>query len=474
MAYGVSNSFKRFPPPPSLPPPNHPNALTPLATARGTPKTYTRQLARFRAASAHSSAELTRPIKRIRMDATGNVVEETVSVAAAPRNPIAAKETTEGVALASSSTAPSSPLRRRAAATLFSDDDDDDAPRDTSPPSSPPLPRLPSPIARGRKPAFAFLKRKREGALAAADGGAGDAHAALMEIAENVGGATTMETGGVKTRKRKLTQMQIDLGGEARRACKTCGMDYIPSNAEDAGLHKKFHAMNVGGVWMRKGCLAEMKKKKVVGLGERRLSGGQAVVVVDGRSSAPVRLEAKRVLEVVNTELSAVAIADKELWGHASGSSTSKRKSVGKRGKDSPALMEGGDRFKVYLYIDRNTCVGLCLAEKIEHAYRVIGSYTGGDKLPKKVASLPRSSSISTSESAEVALLGISRIWTSASHRRKGIAAALLDAARRNFFYGMEVPKAKMAFSQPTESGGQLAEHWFGAPAGWLVYAEAY
>ena len=81
-------------------------------------------------------------------------------------------------------------------------------------------------------------------------------------------------------------------------------------------------------------------------------------------------------------------------------------------------------------------------------------------------------------------LLGISRIWVSKSHRRKGIATRLLDSARAHFFYGFRVPKKMVAFSQPTESGRQLAEKWFGAVAlekrtdgssegdGWHVYAE--
>ena len=51
-----------------------------------------------------------------------------------------------------------------------------------------------------------------------------------------------------KKKKERLIQMQLDLVGELRKKCKTCGMEYIPSNSEDATLHRKFHAMNVGGV----------------------------------------------------------------------------------------------------------------------------------------------------------------------------------------------------------------------------------
>ena len=70
------------------------------------------------------------------------------------------------------------------------------------------------------------------------------------------------------------------------------------------------------------------------------------------------------------------------------------------------------------------------------------------------------------------AMLGISRIWTSDSSRRQGIARRLLDCAIENFEFAISIPKDKVAFSQPTESGAKLARSWFGKDNGWLVYAE--
>ena len=46
----------------------------------------------------------------------------------------------------------------------------------------------------------------------------------------------------------------------------------------------------------------------------------------------------------------------------------------------------------------------------------------------------------------------------------------MLESARNNFFYGLQVPKNLMAFSQPTESGGRLAKRWFEAETGWHIY----
>lgn len=60
-------------------------------------------------------------------------------------------------------------------------------------------------------------------------------------------------------------------------------------------------------------------------------------------------------------------------------------------------------------------------------------------------------------------LLGVQRIWTSATHRRHGLAARLLDAAAKRFIYGCAVDRATgVAFSQPTGAGMKLARQWTG------------
>jgi N-acetyltransferase len=135
---------------------------------------------------------------------------------------------------------------------------------------------------------------------------------------------------------------------------------------------------------------------------------------------------------------------------------------------------DGGERFRVLLYVVGKKCVGLCLAERIRRAYRVVEdeARNGGDGETKSVAY--RGSSISVSETPRPAILGISRVWVCADHRRQGIATRLLDCARENFIYGMKIEKGDVAFSQPTESGGALARGWFGADKAhhWAVYVE--
>lgn len=64
------------------------------------------------------------------------------------------------------------------------------------------------------------------------------------------------------------------------------------------------------------------------------------------------------------------------------------------------------------------------------------------------------------------AVLGVHRIWTSASHRRNGLATALLDAVAARAAYGYPIPqerrKVDVAFSQPTGKGSALATWWTG------------
>ena len=323
-----------------------------------------------------------------------------------------------------------------------------------TPPSSPP-PRIASPPNEVYRP-VSSLKRKRPAILKNAP-----ISDALVELPLS---RTNARKVAPPAKKVRLTQMQIDLGGEIRRACKECGMDYIPSNAEDAALHKEFHTMNIGGVDMGKGFARDVT---VVG----RAGEGEVVAVVEAKSTLGLRNKAKKVLDIVNKELGAVDFEEGMLWETmAVTTGDNKNRRAGKRRGLREKDEEREERFKVFLYLADDKCIGVCLAERIHNASKVIGSEI--DLSEHNAGLSTKSSSISTETTRDAALLGISRIWTSKSYRRKGIASALMDCARGSFFYGIEVPKEMVAFSQPTASGGQLAEQWYGEKSGWHVYAE--
>ena len=67
------------------------------------------------------------------------------------------------------------------------------------------------------------------------------------------------------------------------------------------------------------------------------------------------------------------------------------------------------------------------------------------------------------------ATCGISHIWVASAHRRRGVARALLDAARRHLASSFEVPLDELAFSQPTAQGRALAAAYVGEQQ-FLVY----
>lgn len=407
------------------------------------------------------------------MDGTGMIMEENFNPEAEDQLPsttplvrepesrgesISAPSMIQRADSASSSTVPSTPPRSDPA--LFSDNATHE--QDVESPLSSPPTLLPSPPPPARRPAFSFLKRKRS---ALRDAPSDSASEPLSHTTPNV----------VKlpraAKKPRLTQMQIDLGGQVRRTCQACGMEYIPSNKEDATLHKEFHSMNVAGVDLGKAFLKDASLSRVPSL-RMSLREGETIVTVDRRSSGSAKNKARKVLEVVNTELSAAVVDDEQLWAGVESSPPAPKRRIGKKSKArSGGPDKRGDRFKVFLYLVGDKCVGFCLAEKINAACRVVDS-EAGKKSSERALPIPKSSSISCSTTAGVALLGISRIWTSRSYRGRGIASDLLECARGNFYYGMKVPKDLVAFSQPTESGGRLAKHWYQAETGWLVYTE--
>ncbi|KAI4168034.1 MAG: hypothetical protein LQ343_006741, partial [Gyalolechia ehrenbergii] len=420
-----------------------------IRSSSGTIKTYARRPER-----SPSFHDRDFPRKRIRMDMDGTAVEEYLNVPAEDPPTIASEDR-----VPSSSTAPSSspPPNQDL---LFSDPVTGQDPGSESS-LSPPLTQLASPKPAPKKPTFSFLKRKRS--LRSQDIPTA-ASEALTDIAPNI-----QSDAPRPTKKTRFTQMQIDLGGEVQKTCKACGMEYILSNKEDAALHKEFHAMNIGGVDVGKKFLSSKDGglKRAYPRDKRWLNEGEDMVMVDRKSPLWARNKVKKVLEVVNTELGSADIEDAQLWATlAPNAEHFGPKSKKKR--DSDGADKAGERYKAFLHIEKEKCIGLCLAEKISNARRVVDPKVDEDREPTNDPT-PRSSSISTSADLDLALLGITRIWTSKSHRGRGIAGELLETARGNFFYGMEVPKELVAFSQPTESGGKLAERWFGSRTGWHV-----
>lgn len=302
---------------------------------------------------------------------------------------------------------------------------------------------------------FSFLKRRAKPDTPAKQ--------PLLERSQNIPNPPN------HSKKKRLVQMQLDLAAEVSKTCKVCGMEYIPSHADDAALHRKFHNMNIGGVDITRALSERLKKNQVWAGGDRSF-----IAVVSRRDMLALRNKASEVLKVVNRELGAVPIADDVLWSRLRNSIAAE--AVGQQGKAQQPRKGNGDgsasdRFKAYLYVHGQKCVGACLAERIQEAFPVLDQDDASES-PGRLPADSCGSSISIGNTPEAAILGVSRIWTSNLHRKHGIATRLLDSARSDFLYGMTIDKGRVAFSQPTESGGQLARKWFGRRAGWHVYLD--
>lgn len=271
---------------------------------------------------------------------------------------------------------------------------------------------------------------------------------------------------------KSLTQTRLDFGQSlAPVTCPSpdCAMTYTPSNESDTAMHNMYHNRHNAGIELGKPFLKSAMKwcyevPSIAG----------SVVVVDRKISLPSRKVVQKVLEVVNKELGSVDISEDDLWSQrpVPGDADESRKC---------------DRFKAFLHVIDGKCVAIALAERISKCYRVLptASQEPGDKMDLDInrGGAPAASqrpetngvehhALNLSKEMYPAVVGVSRIWTSKTRRREGIANNLLDCVVNQFIYGMEIDREKVAFSQPTDAGANLAKAWFDEPTGWGVYVE--
>jgi N-acetyltransferase len=355
--------------------------------------------------------------------------------------------------------------------------------------------------------------------------------------------ASTASAPSMPPRKKpRLTQMTLDLGQKVHTRCKICNMDYILSSDEDRRLHKKFHDAyvedNEKGIPLTRATLerarvvarfaprsarASQSRDKMVQAvqstgvkrfftgtatrearedntprhrsAEEQATGQDTIIEIRPLDHWSSKHLAQRVLSVAETELGAVPIDEKQLWGYFSRDEADlvdrlvNKKSIADqdgRLADAHALLMM-DRYRVYLYVHEGRAVGLLLAERIREGRVVLDSEeeceeeeeqqddfgrrkrktarsataaapveavaAGATSLPTPppsspilagldladtvTTSLPPSSTtLIASTTPTPALLGISRIWVLRPFRSQSIAMALLETARRKMPYG--------------------------------------
>lgn len=326
------------------------------------------------------------------------------------------------------------------------------------------------------------------------------------------------EDDGKKKSSSSLTQMRMSLGQTVQKKCKQCGMEYTASDEEDRKLHDKFHKQNTEGIDVGKEFVSKTAKTDLF----KGAKDGDAVVSLWCLDSYHRKRKGQAVLEMVQSELGAVPIPEERMWDV------------------KQSEMDGDEpRYRAYLYVQGTKCVGFLLAERIQKAKRVVkprndavkpldntqehrpaqGKQTAVQALQARKDAAEKAQQairdeiqsadgkpLQLSESEYPAILGISRIWTSSTHRGQGIARSLLSTAighhnkryawvqqtreqilaeitpenethKRVLANSFGQPKKlerkeQVAFSQPTDSGARLARRWYGKAYGWSVYLD--
>ncbi|CAH2097592.1 unnamed protein product [Euphydryas editha] len=103
--------------------------------------------------------------------------------------------------------------------------------------------------------------------------------------------------------------------------------------------------------------------------------------------------------------------------------------------------------YTAYLCIEQKQIIGCLIMEPKTRAYKLIP----GDPDCCSVEDYP-------------VKCGVARIWTHAAHRRRGVAARLLQCARASLLHGQALERCDLAFSAPTPPGAALAAAYCGTP----------
>jgi N-acetyltransferase len=228
-----------------------------------------------------------------------------------------------------------------------------------------------------------------------------------------------------------LEQTYLDLGQKSfgrTVECRICGFIYAEGEATDEAEHRKHHRRSLMGVHVRGG-LAELRV-----VCDDREDGDRIVALHDTDGPDAVR----KIAEVK-------ALLDAEL-GH------------------TPDLAQGVRAF-LFLEAHSGRLRGFALVEPRVAAFRAVppelhlpAEGGGSSDAAHREGHNEGDARVLLHDGVEAgAMAGISHIWTDPKDRRRGVARALLDAVRKRFATGFELPRNQLAFSQPTSLGRRLA-----------------
>jgi N-acetyltransferase len=239
----------------------------------------------------------------------------------------------------------------------------------------------------------------------------------------------------------------LDVGLDAFKECKECGMPYNSTRAEDRKAHEDFHKQVVGGVVLKK----SSKRPDVTVYSEVIEGVEHRIQALSCKDSPDWRLHFEAALQASYGDLDGPPLDSSVLWSEI-------------QDPQHPQSESLVPRYKVFVYYIAGNIVGVLLAEKVSEA----GYFYHGDARYTREGSYDclvhynldeydrKQQYVYTDETHKV-LMCVDRIWVHAEHRFEGIATWLVDIARENFIFNMDIDKKYICFSWPTTMGREFA-----------------
>lgn len=257
-----------------------------------------------------------------------------------------------------------------------------------------------------------------------------------------------------QTKKKRMTQLFLDCGQSkfGQQLCSLCGMLYMPGIQEDVKAHKKFCLDATSGMRWTPQRINERVHwgSTSSSISFTDLPRWLSVTPSWSGPSAPSPAIVQKIVQIQGaSRIKSIVHQLRSLIEEFV---------AGDVGIDVNTAIEHCIlRCTVWMFLYKNRVVGIVSTRAISQAYHV-PDYTAEVSRESTRQSCQQIHAGSSEIGRQVsepkeALLGIMLLWTHKSFRRKGIAAALVDTARRRAFFHLEVPRSKVAFSSPTHAG---------------------
>ncbi|KAK9459050.1 ESCO1/2 acetyl-transferase-domain-containing protein [Lipomyces oligophaga] len=252
----------------------------------------------------------------------------------------------------------------------------------------------------------------------------------------------------------KKSQSYLLLSSKPQRiTCSQCCMSYDTFAPDDLKLHQQFHDQSLSGVEV----LIPRSYTPLASFDILSSSSKQRVSVYKFRLQDLSKSQHKALKRSIEA---AMRLCNVELTAPDEGIADLVNRSF------KPTTVSSPQSSAVYI------CVGQRILKSDDKRKRTSSTVILGHVITEQILSAyymatdsGRLLSDETGTPIPVsAYLGISRIYTVHTARRLGIAYNLLDVVRKNCIFGMDLESSEMAWSQPSESGSNLALRWCSLP----------